>query len=68
MDDAAGGISMVEKPDADAAVFVRVLSGDVGIVEVPGTDVKCEMRRDDVWCVRWSAVQELVADGMCELV
>ncbi|KAL6710543.1 GINS complex subunit [Coniothyrium glycines] len=56
MDDTAGGISMVDKPDEDKAVFVRALR-DVGEVFVQGTDRRFEMKRGDVWVARWSAVR-----------
>ncbi|KAL1597134.1 GINS complex subunit [Paraconiothyrium brasiliense] len=67
MDDTTGGISMVDKPDEDAAVFVRVLR-DVGEVAVEGTDKRFEMKRGDVWVVRWSAVRGWVGSGDLELI
>lgn len=67
MDDTAGGISMVDRPDVDKAVFVRVLK-DCGEVVVPGTDVKAEFRRGDIWVVRWSAVRERVLGGDVEVI
>jgi GINS complex subunit 4 len=67
LDDTAGGISMVERPDMDKAIFVRVLK-DCGEVRVEGTDVRAEFRRGDVWVVRWSAVREKVLDGDVEVV
>jgi len=67
LDDTAGGISMVDRPDADRAVFVRVLR-DCGEVRVEGTDVRCEFRRGDVWVLRWSAVRDKVQDGDAELI
>ncbi|KAJ4303539.1 GINS complex subunit [Kalmusia sp. IMI 367209] len=67
MDDTTGGISMVDKPDEDAAVFVRVLR-DVGEVAVEGTDRRFEMKRGDVWVVRWSAIRGWVASGDLELI
>ncbi|EUC33281.1 hypothetical protein COCVIDRAFT_112949 [Bipolaris victoriae FI3] len=56
LDDTTGGISMVDKPDEDKAVFVRALR-DVGEIFVEGTDRRFEMKRGDVWVVRWSAVR-----------
>jgi GINS complex subunit 4 len=67
LDDTAGGISMVERPDVERAVFVRVLR-DCGEVSVPGTDVRAEFRRGDVWVVRWSAVKDKVLGGDVEVV
>ncbi|THY74930.1 hypothetical protein D6C94_04430 [Aureobasidium pullulans] len=69
LDDTAGGISMIDAPDPETAVFVRVLR-DAGTVEVQGEDGVgvVELRRGDVWCVRWSAVKEGVLRGDVELV
>lgn len=67
LDDTAGGISMVDKPDEDKAVFVRVLR-DVGEIWVDGTDRRFQMKRGDVWVVRWSAVKQWVGTGDCELI
>jgi len=47
---------MVDGPDLDTAVFCRVLR-DVGTVRVEGTDVEMNMRRGDVWVVRWGSVR-----------
>ncbi|KAK5141866.1 hypothetical protein LTR04_002438 [Oleoguttula sp. CCFEE 6159] len=66
-DAAAGGVSMVSTPDPDTAVFCRVLR-DVGEVLVEGTDAAFEMRRGDVYVVRWSAVREVVLNGDVELI
>jgi GINS complex subunit 4 len=48
---------MIDKPDEDKAVFVRALR-DVGDIYVEGTDRRFEMKRGDVWVVRWSAVRQ----------
>ena len=58
---------MVDTPDLDKAVFVRILR-DVGEIVVPGTDTRCEMLRGDVYVVRWSAVREVVGRGDAELI
>lgn len=58
---------MVEKPDEDAAVFCRALR-DVGEIFVDGTDRRFEMKRGDVWVVRWSAVRTWVLAGDVELI
>ena len=49
------------------AVFVRALR-DVGEVSVDGTDRRFEVRRGDVWVVRWSAVKNWVEIGDLELI
>lgn len=60
---------MVDAPDVDAAVFCRILR-DTGTVEVQGEQGVgvVELRRGDVWCVRWSAVKEAVLRGDVEMV
>lgn len=67
LDDTAGGISMVDTPDADVAVFCRALR-DIGVINVEGTERAFEMKRGDCWVVRWSAVRERVLAGDVELI
>ncbi|KAL9615240.1 MAG: hypothetical protein Q9167_000334 [Letrouitia subvulpina] len=68
LDDTAGGMSMIDQPDFDKAVFVRALR-DVGeLVHIEGTDTVFEMKRGDIYVVRWSAVKELVFTGDLELL
>ena len=60
---------MVDKPDEEGAVFCRVLR-DAGRVEVfaenGATDV--DLRRGDLWLLRWSAVRDAVLRGDVECV
>ena len=58
---------MIDQPDLDEAVFVRALS-DVPEIAVVGTDIAFEMRRGDIFVVRWSAVREAVEKGEAELI
>ena len=67
MDDTTGGISMVDRPDEDRAVFARCLR-DVGDVAVEGTEKVIPMMRGDVWVIRWSAVRRWVEVGDVELI
>ncbi|KAK0790769.1 GINS complex subunit [Friedmanniomyces endolithicus] len=69
LDDTAGGISMVDKPDEDTAVFCRVLR-DAGKVEIQGPSQvsEAELTRGDVWVMRWSTVREAVRRGDVELI
>jgi|TARA_R110002003_G_scaffold433_11_gene19786 GINS complex subunit 4 len=48
---------MIDKPDGDKAVFARALR-DIGDIVVEGTDRRFEMKRGDVWVVRWSAIRQ----------
>lgn len=59
---------MIEQPDVDKAVFVRALRDAEEPVLVEGTDIDFEMRRGDVYMVRWSAVRDLVMNGGAELI
>lgn len=68
LDDTAGGVSMIERPDLETAVFVRVLRDVDDMVVVEGTDVAFELRRGGVFVVRYSAVRDLVGGGSVELL
>ncbi|KAL8830985.1 MAG: hypothetical protein Q9191_001134 [Dirinaria sp. TL-2023a] len=68
LDDTNGGISMIETPDADRAVFTRALRDTDEPIYVEGTDTYFEMKRGDVFVVRWSAVKTLVEEGAAELI
>ncbi|KAI4254683.1 MAG: hypothetical protein LQ352_002957 [Teloschistes flavicans] len=68
LDDTAGGISMIEQPDVDTAVFVRGLRDIDEPIIVEGTDIDFELRRGDVYVVRWSAIREWVLSGYAELI
>lgn len=68
LDDTAGGISMVEQPDVDKAVFLRALRHFDTPVFVEGTDMGFQMRKGDIYVVRWSAIREMVLDGDAELL
>ncbi|KAF4548944.1 DNA replication complex GINS protein SLD5-like protein [Elsinoe fawcettii] len=69
MDDTGGGVSMVDAPDLDTAVFVRVLR-DAGTVEVQGEQGvgEVELTRGDVWVLRWRVVREGVRRGDLEMI
>ena len=59
---------MIEQPDLEKAVFVRGLRDVAGPIVVEGTDTEFEMKRGDVYVVRWSAVRERVMNGDAELL
>lgn len=59
---------MIEIPDLDKAVFVRALRDTDDPVYVEGTDTYFEMRRGDVFVVRWNAIKALVESGEAELL
>lgn len=53
---------MVDRPDEERAVFVRALR-DIGTVLIEGTDRRLEVKRGDVWVLRWSAVRKWTVGG-----
>lgn len=71
--DTKGGISMIDGPDEEGAVFVRGLGGDDGqgvVVLGRGRDAdgEIEVQRGEVVVVRWADVRDLVQSGEMELV
>jgi GINS complex subunit 4 len=75
LNDTAGGISMVDGPDEEGAVFVRGLGGgdsEDGNVTVRGHgrdgDGQIDVERGEVVVARWSDVRSHVQNGEMELV
>lgn len=68
LDDTSGGTSMVDAPDLDTAVFIRVRKGC--LVEGRGrdTDDVVEATAGEVLIARWADVKPLVLRGDAELV
>ncbi|KAK3695007.1 hypothetical protein B0T22DRAFT_497186 [Podospora appendiculata] len=68
LNDTAGNISMIDAPDLDAAVFIRLLEDTV--VQGRGVDADGEMdgRESDIVILRWSDAKPLVEAGRAELV
>lgn len=68
LNDTAGNTSMVDAPDLDAAVFIRLLED--AVVEGRGVDADGAMdgRENDIVILRWSDAKPLVAAGRAELV
>jgi len=68
MDDTSGGISMIDTPDLDTAVFIRVLRDTV--VEGRGreSDAAADVLAGEVAVSRWADVKALVERGDAELV
>lgn len=71
LNDRAGSVGMVDGPDVDAAVFVRLLREDATFRIVRGVE---EDLRDlggkvgDIFIVRWRDARDLVRRGGAELV
>lgn len=68
LNDTAGGVSMIDSPDRDATVFIRMLR-DMD-VHGQGTDSDNTLTAEngDVLIIRWSSAKPLVDDGDAELV
>jgi len=69
LDDASGGVSMVDAPDLDSTVFVRVLR-DCGVIDIYGQEAtsEVELQRGDVWVLRWRGISDRIKIGDLELV
>lgn len=69
LDDTAGGTTMIETPDLDAAVFCRVVKDVEDTISFPGTDTEdFVLRKGDVLVVRYSAVMVYIKKGDVELI
>ncbi|KAI0204724.1 hypothetical protein F4808DRAFT_307773 [Astrocystis sublimbata] len=68
LNDTAGNISMIDAPDADAAVFIRLLKD--ALVEGHGTDRDgvLEGKNGDIIILRWSDARSLVDSGRAEVI
>ncbi|ODA79611.1 hypothetical protein RJ55_05205 [Drechmeria coniospora] len=68
LNDTAGNVSMIDAPDLDAAVFVRMLRDRD--VHARGTDADNTLPAEngDVLILRWASARPLVEDGDAELV
>ncbi|KAK3394314.1 hypothetical protein B0H63DRAFT_42739 [Podospora didyma] len=68
LNDAGGNSTMIDTPDLESAVFIRLLIDTV--VEGRGVDADGEMngKVDDIVILRWSDAKPLVDAGSAELV
>lgn len=68
LNDASAGISMIETPDLECAVFIRLLKD--AFVEGRGVDSdgSLDMRESDIVILRWADAKPLVEAGSAELV
>jgi GINS complex subunit 4 len=68
LNDASAGISMIETPDLECAVFIRLLKDT--FVEGRGVDSdgSLDMRESDIVILRWADAKPLVEVGSAELV
>ena len=59
---------MVEQPDFDKTVIVRILRSSNEEVSVEGTDIEFSLEQGSIMVVRWSAIKEVVERGDAELI
>lgn len=68
LNDTAGNISMIDTPELDAAVFIRMLRDTAVHGKGTDADVTLPSKAGDVLILRWSSAKELVQGGRAELV
>lgn len=68
LNDTAGNTSMVDGPDLDAAVFIRLLRDSAVVGRGTDTDDTMDGKTGDVVILRWSDARPLVQSGRAELV
>ncbi|RCI15075.1 hypothetical protein L249_6818 [Ophiocordyceps polyrhachis-furcata BCC 54312] len=68
LNDTAGDVSMIEEPDLDAAVFIRMLRDGEVLGRGTDADNKVPAKIGDVLVLRWSSAKPLVQRGDAELV
>ncbi|EFY90272.1 DNA replication complex GINS protein sld5 [Metarhizium acridum CQMa 102] len=68
LNDTAGNISMIDAPDLDTAVFIRMLKSADVHGDGTDADVTLPAEEGDVLILRWSSAKALVQDGDAELV
>ncbi|KAI9673912.1 MAG: GINS complex subunit [Caeruleum heppii] len=68
LDDTAGGISMIEQPDLDTAVFCRILKDSEDPIELKGTGALLDLKRGNIHVIRYSAIREALLRGDVELI
>ncbi|KAK5990641.1 DNA replication complex GINS protein SLD5 [Cladobotryum mycophilum] len=68
LNDTAGNISMVDAPDLDTAVFIRLFKDKDVHGKGTDADVTLPANNGDILILRWSSARQLVEDGDAELV
>jgi GINS complex subunit 4 len=68
LNDTAGNISMIDSPDMDTAVFIRMLRDKDVHGRGTDADVTLEAKDGDILILRWSSAKPLVDGGEAELV
>lgn len=68
LNDTAGNVSMIDSPDLDAAVFVRLLQDKDVFGRGTDVDTILPAASGDILIMRWSSAKDLVEHGDAELV
>ncbi|KAF5638320.1 DNA replication complex GINS SLD5 [Fusarium tjaetaba] len=68
LNDTAGNISMIDSPDLDMAVFVRMLRDKDVYGKGTDGDITLPAKNGDVLILRWSSAKHMVDVGDAELV
>ncbi|CAN6635060.1 DNA replication complex GINS protein Sld5p [Trichomonascus vanleenenianus] len=67
LDDKSGGISMIEEPDLEKVVFIRV-KRDVGDAVRLGPEDEVELKKGNIYALRYSVISRYVAIGDVEVI
>ncbi|CAG9938111.1 unnamed protein product [Clonostachys rosea f. rosea IK726] len=68
LNDTAGNVSMIDSPDLDAAVFIRMLRDRPVTGQGTDADITLNASNGEVLILRWSSAKSIVEDGDAELV
>ncbi|KAG7421560.1 hypothetical protein DER46DRAFT_31483 [Fusarium sp. MPI-SDFR-AT-0072] len=68
LNDTAGNISMIDSPDLDTAVFIRMLRDKDVYGKGTDDDITLPAKNGDVLILRWSSAKHMVDVGDAELV
>ncbi|KAM0399821.1 hypothetical protein ACHAQC_003104 [Fusarium culmorum] len=68
LNDTAGNISMIDSPDLDTAVFIRMLRDKDVYGKGTDADITLPATNGDVLIIRWSSAKHMVDVGDAELV
>ncbi|GFP53866.1 DNA replication complex GINS protein SLD5 [Trichoderma asperellum] len=68
LNDTAGNVSMIDSPDLDTAVFIRLLRDKDVFGRGTDVDTILPAASGDILILRWSSAKDLVENGEAELV
>jgi GINS complex subunit 4 len=68
LNDTAGGVSMIDAPDLDTAVFVRMLTDKEIFGRGSDRDNSLVATEGDILIMRWESARDMVTKGEAELV